>query len=192
MLEVQCHAGFALLGLEHPYVELEMQLEDSASWFFVHGQIVRVRPDTQTIVIAMESLADPLAAVLDRSDAREIDDADERRVEVLIVDDELDRRMHIAAAFRAEGCRVSVASSHGAITSLSDRIRAAEIIVVASADDDELARSLRAFVDTTYTNARVVSVGGPEWTPSRPRIDATDSEDLLRARIRSLLHELRV
>lgn len=181
-LEVQCPPGFSLLALAGASVELEVRLDAGhEGWFLVQGQVARVRPESHTLIIALEAIPAELAALLAvRPRASQL--------EVLVVDSELTRRASIAEAFRDEGCHVSEVST--AAEALDDLARVpvkTDVIVVGDTFPDTVGDDLLGQLETRYTNALIVAAGGPEWTPTRARLDPTCTAEALRSNVRALL-----
>ena len=108
------------------------------------------------------------------------------RLEVMVVDRDRARCTQVSEAFRAEGCHVVEAtSSLDALRALIGTHVAIDLIAVADTMPENEADDLREYLDT-YATSRVIAIGEQEWTPTRPRLDPSDSSSL-RARVKSLL-----
>jgi hypothetical protein len=64
-LEVRCQLGFMLLSLAGAAVEIEMRLDGAAgNWFSLRGHVSHIRAANHSLVIAIDALPPPLAALL--------------------------------------------------------------------------------------------------------------------------------
>jgi hypothetical protein len=185
VLEVRCEPVRTLLSMAGISLEIEMRLDGAAgTWFLLHGQVARVRPADNGLVIAISALPLPLAVLL----ASNAGQARARPIEVMVVDRDVARRIRVAEAFRAEGCHVVEAGSPlEAIDALGTASYATDVIAVADTVPDSIALDLREHLDAAYVDALVVAIGEPEWIPTREHLDPSDSEGLLPNRVQSLL-----
>jgi CheY-like chemotaxis protein len=186
-LEIRCQLRSALLAMVGASVEVEMRLDgqigEVAGWFVLHGQVARVRFDNQSLIIQIGALPRPLVALIERIRRSAVPP-----VEAMIVDREVARRTRVAEAFRAEGCQViEVATPIEALHWLERGWRGTDVFAVADTIPDTIGIDLRAFLDTSAPDALVVSLGGPEWTPGRERLDPSVSDGLLASHVRALL-----
>jgi CheY-like chemotaxis protein len=150
----------------------------------LHGTITQVCAATRTVVVAVDTWPLQLAVSLPETASL----APSEHVEVMVVDRDLARRTRVAAAFRAEGCHVvETGSPLETIDGLVDAGYVIDIIAVADTEPESTGIELRDYLDTAHRDALVVAIGDPEWTPSRTRIDATETQHLLRAGVQSLL-----
>lgn len=184
-LEVSCQLGAALPALAGASVEIEMRLDgETGGWFILHGQVARVRPEKNSLVIAIAALPEPISALL----ARHAHDPAVRAVEVMIVDSELARRTRVAQAFRAEGCHVlEVSTALDAIDSLERGDNATDLIAVADTIPETAGTELRDYLEQAHADSFVIAVGDPEWLPGRTRLDPSDADGQLSAHVRSVL-----
>jgi hypothetical protein len=162
-----------------------MRLDGAAgTWFLLHGQVKRVRATDDRLLIALGALPLPLAVLLTSKSGQ----PRARPIEVMVVDRDLARRVQVADAFRAEGCHVLEASTPlEAIDRLGAASYTTDVIAVADTVPDSIAVDLRNHLDVAYVDALVVAVGEPEWIPGRARLDPSESEGALPARVHSLL-----
>ena len=186
-LEIRCQLRSALLAMAGASVEVEMRLDgqtgESAGWFVLHGQVARVRFDTQSLIIQIRALPRPLSALIERMRRSEVPP-----IEAMIVDREVARRTRVAEAFRAEGCQViEVATPIEALHWLERGWRGTDVFAVADTIPKDVGVDLRAFLDEVAPDALVLALGDPEWTPGRERLDPSGGDGLLASHVRSLL-----
>lgn len=183
-LEVGCQLGASLLAMAGADVEITMRLNGATGgWFALSGRVRRVRAASHSVVIALASVPPPLATWI----AEQTDRTEVSAIEVMVVDRDSGRRIQIAAAFRAEGCHVIEAGTP--LEALDELERASfttDVIAVADTDPDRIGIDLRDHLDDAG-NALVISIGDPEWTPTRARLASSDAEGPLQERVRLFL-----
>lgn len=183
-LEVRCQLGFALLSLAGTSVEIEMRLDGSAgTWFIAHGKVAHVRAANHSLIIELDVLPLPLATLL-ADDAR----APGALMEVMVVDGDRTRRRRVSDAFRAEGCHVVEAGTAlEALDAITSASFATVVFAVADTVPERAGIDLRGYLETAHAAALIVGIGDPELAPMRARLDPSDTEALLRTRVKSLL-----
>ncbi len=184
-LEVRCQPGLALVAMAGAPVEVEMRLDgEIGGWFILHGQVQRVRDLDHRLVITITTLPGPLASLIAKTAGR----SGLAPIEVMIVDAAVAERTRVAEAFRAEGCHVVEAGTPlEAIGGLEGSASATTLIAVADTIPDRIGIELRDYLDSMQEGAFIVALGEPEWTPTRTRLDPSNADGLLDARIRALL-----
>jgi CheY-like chemotaxis protein len=184
-LEIKCQLGFALLAMAGASVEIEMRLDGAAgSWFLLQGRVARIRAASHTLVIAIDALLPPLAALIASQD----DKPAVSPIEVMVVDGDRVRRARVAEAFRAEGCHVAESSTPlEALDGLDTAPYATDVIAVADTALYGAAVDLRNYLDGTYLDTLVIAVGNPKRKPSRVLLDPSDVLGQLGAHVRSVL-----
>jgi hypothetical protein len=184
-LEVRCQLGFTLASMAGTSVEIEMRLDGAAgTWFIAHGNVARVRAANHSLIITLDVLPLPLAALLADEDAH----ARVALIEVMVVDRDRARRTRVSQVFRAEGCHVVEAGTTlEALDALAGASFATAVFAVADTVPESAGIDLRDYLETAHAAALIVGIGDPEWTPTRARLDPSATEPLLRARVKSLL-----
>ena len=179
-LEVKCDLGFVLL--DSP-VAIEMRLNGSeGSWFELSGRCVRAA--SHGVSIAIASAPAPLLAWI----AKQMGRTHAPLLEVMVVDRDPSRRILIADAFRAEGCRVTEAANPlEAFDELEGASFTTDVFAVADTEPDAIGIDLRNYLDGAYVDALVVAVGQRELIPTRMRVAPNNIEGLLREHVRSVL-----
>ena len=61
------------------------------------------------------------------------------------------------------------------------------MIAVADTAPENVGADLRDYLDIAHAEAIVVGIGDAEWTPTRPRLDPSDADGMLRSNVKSLL-----
>lgn len=184
-LEVRCQLGFTLLSMAGISVEIEMRLDGAAgTWFIAHGKVAHVRAANHSLIIALDVLPLPLATLLADDDAH----ARVALIEVMVVDRDRARCTRVSDAFRAEGCHVvEVGTALEALDAITSASFATTVFAVADTVPESAGIDLRDYLETAHATALIVGIGDPEWTPTRARLDPSDAEALLRARVKALL-----
>lgn len=186
-LEVSCDMGFGVLSLDGAPVHIEMRLDGAAgTWFFTRGRISRVHASRHSVVIAIEHLPGELAAICGKGTAR-----DDEHLDVLLVDEDVCRRIAVAAAFREAGCRVMGASTPLDAMELLDSRGGVDLIAVADSYPEKAANDLREYLDGAETKAEVIALGeNDDWVATRERLDPSDGDGHLAERVSTLLTRL--
>jgi hypothetical protein len=164
-------------------VEIDLRLDGpTASWLErLTGKVARV--DAATLVIEFDD--EPFALTQLIAETSHNSRSRSRRIWVILVDSDVDRRLAIGEGFRRAGCVVmAVATPLEAIVRLGESMFEPDVIAISDSLPTTISDELRRFVDHAHPKTKLLRIGAEgadqalSWTSSR--------DDLL-ARIRVVL-----
>ena len=165
-------------------VDVELRLDGSReAWIQLSGRVIRL--DQRAVAISFTTVPATFLDLMSDSSSHSHDHG--RVMTVVLVDATQSRRLALAEAFRAAGCKViDVTTPLQAIVQLGEQRFEPELIAIADSLPTTTAAELRQFVEHEHPRAQLVTIGEgtePEglahWLSSVP-------EDLVK-RIRTLL-----
>ena len=171
--------------------EIDLRLDDrEAQWFKLRGKILRITADS--VAVSFDDVPAGFASLLDQvTDAVHVA---RRRLSVVLVDANTERRTAMAAGFRDNSCAVLEASTAlEAIVRLGEAAFEPDLIAIADSIPGQTSEDLRRFVEREHPNTKLVTIGDTVLDPGGivHWLSSADPDSDLAMRVRRVLAQPR-